>query len=330
MLPIKYSQKSLPPHVLISLSTDSRSRFPWISRCVVVLFTGSVLAATGAGKTNPPPDAVPPHSIAIGISESLYRGMPASIAQAGEPGAEALMQKSAGVPCKILPASPSQELGNRLAKDAIQLGVFSGVEFAWESARHPGLRPLAILINQHPDRRAVLLVRGQSAAAGFAGLKQGVLAVPSRSPEHCRLFVENKCRTLKTTCEKYFSSIAEPGTTEDALDDLVDGKVAAAVVDKVGLEAYQRRKPGRFGKLKALLTSGPFPDTVIAYHAGALDAATLQRLRQGLCDADETLVGRHMLTLWMATSFELPPESFDKLLLETAKRNPAPALVSQK
>jgi phosphonate transport system substrate-binding protein len=283
------------------------------------------LAATSPARTTPPAEP-----ISIGISKSVMECMPVPIAQAGGPAAEALMQNSAGAPCKILPASSSEQIGNQLAKNAIQLGVFSGVEFAWQRVKHPQLRPLAIVVNQHPDRRAVLLVRAIGGAPGFAGLEQKVLAVPSRSPEHCRLFVESKCRMAGTTCEKYFSQVAESNSIEDALDDLVDGKVGAAVVDQVGLESYQRRKPGRFAKLKALFTSEPYPDTVIAYRAGALDEATLQRLRQGLCAADETLVGRHMLTMWMATSFELPPKDFDKLLKETIKTNPAPSLVTQK
>ena len=77
-------------------------------------------------------------------------------------------------------------------------------------------------------------------------------------------------------------------------------------------------------------TSQPFPDTVIAYYAGGLDEATLKRLRQGLCDADENPVGRQMLAMWMATSFEVPSDRFEKLLTEIVKTNPAPKLISQK
>ena len=135
-----------------------------------------LLTSTNSARANPPSDG-----IVVGISQSLTRDLPKPLATAGMPGAGALMEKSAGVPCKILPASPCDELGEKLANNAVQLGVFSGVEFAWERARHPGLRPLAILINQHPERRAVLMARKDNAVADFAGLKQSALAIPQRS-----------------------------------------------------------------------------------------------------------------------------------------------------
>ena len=165
----------------------------------------------------------------------------------------------------------------------MQLAVFPGVEFAWERAKHPDLRPLAILVNHHRDRQAVLVVKAENPADEVGDLKDAILALPRCSPEHCRLFLEGSCRSAGLSAESLFARINESTTVEDALDDLVDGSVGAAVIDRAGLDAYARRKPGRFGKLKLVVTSARFPDTVIAYHEGALDKATILRLRQGLC-----------------------------------------------
>ena len=106
---------------------------------------------------------------------------------------------------------------------------------------------------------------------------------------------------------------------------MVDGTVQAAVVDGVGLEAYKRRKPGRFAKLKELLKSELFPDTVVAYHRGALDDATLERFRSGLMRADKTATGRLLLMLWTLTAFEAVPPDYEQMLGDIAKAYPAPS-----
>ena len=127
-----------------------------------------------------------------------------------------------------------------------------------------------------------------------------------------------------------FAHLAAPATIEDALDDLVDGIVQAAVVDNVGLASYARRKPGRFAKLKVLLTSEPFPDTVVAYRDRCVDEATLQRLQQGLTQAHKSPVGRNMLALWNITSFEAKPADFESLLASSAKAYPTPGTAEAK
>ncbi len=69
---------------------------------------------------------------------------------------------------------------------------------------------------------------------------------------------------------------------ESALDDVVRGKYPAALVDTSGLEFYKDLKPGVFARLKVLVQSEVFPPVVIVYHKGALNDATLARIRNGL------------------------------------------------
>jgi ABC-type phosphate/phosphonate transport system substrate-binding protein len=327
MFPLRYSLHSLHQQVrsqrtyLDSRKTSccitllSLAKRNWaVQICLSLLF-----AFAGAAPCNAQPDL-----LLLGMARSLTKDVPEATTRAGLPAVALLVQKSTGVPCKILDPMPYEDLGERLAKDRLQLAIFQGVEFAWEHPNRPELRPLVILVNQQRDRQAKLVIRADSAAGRWFDLKNTALALPQRSRDHCRLFIERHCRENGGTPEQFFSRITAPTTVEDALDDLAEGAIGAAVVDRIGLTSYERRKPGRYGKLKVLLSSERFPDTVIAYHAGALDEATLQRFRQGLLQADKTLVGRHMLALWTATSFELPPADFEKLLVDIPKSYPAP------
>jgi ABC transporter, phosphonate, periplasmic substrate-binding protein len=288
------------------------------------------LLLLGLSGSAAPAIAEEPDSILVGVAGTLTRDVPTATLLATRPAVDSFMESSSGLPVTILVPQPSHELAARLADDRVQLGVFPGVEFAWERAKHPELRPLAILINQERDRQAVLVVRADNHAIGFCNLKEGKLALPKRSPEHCRRFLEASCRTMGQGVEEAFPQITEPATVEDALDDLIDGIIATAVVDRAGLKAYARRKPGRFGKLKLLVSSVRFPDPVIAYRAGALDEALIQRLHRGLSQADKTPEGRNILTLWMATAFEIPTAEYDKLLVEILKTNPNPGAVAQR
>jgi len=96
-----------------------------------------------------------------------------------------------------------------------------------------------------------------------------------------RLFVERQCQANGKKPEEFFAKITNPENVEDALDDAVDGTVQAVAVDRAALEAFKKRKPARFGRLKEAARSQPFPPSVVAYSEGVLDNATLQRFRDG-------------------------------------------------
>jgi ABC-type phosphate/phosphonate transport system substrate-binding protein len=234
------------------------------------------------------------------------------------------MQAATGQPSEIVKPMAAGTLADRLLKDDLQLAAFQGVEFAWEQQKHAALRPLLIAVNQTRDRQAHLVVRKDSPAQGWLDLRGLTLGVPRRSREHCHLFVGRHCHECGATALQFFSRITRPATIEDALDDVVDGDVTAAVVDGVGLKAYEQRKPGRATRLRRLCASEKFPDTVIAYHAGALSPETLERCRAGLLRANKTQRGRLLLSLWMLTHFEELPKDFDKRLAEIRRVYPEP------
>ena len=122
--------------------------------------------------------------------------------------------------------------------------------------------------------------------------------------------------------EEFFAKITNPENVEDALDDAVDGAVQAVAVDRAALEAFKKRKPARFNRLKEVAKSQPFPPTVVVYLEGVLDNATLQRFRDGLLNASRKEKGQTLLTLFRLTGFETVPNDFDRVLAETRKAYP--------
>jgi ABC-type phosphate/phosphonate transport system substrate-binding protein len=269
------------------------------------------------------PNQEPP--LRLGITDSLFRDVPRSQNGSGRKIFSALMKAQTGLSNELAAPAPVAELAQQLEDGRLDFAIVQGVEFAWARQQHPRLRSLLILVNERPYRRAHLVVRQDSDATCWAELKGKALAVPAQSREHCLLFYERPCKSLGQEPEHFFAKILKTPTLEDALDDVIEGQAQAAVVDEVGLEAYARRKPGRFAKLKELARSELFPDSVVAYRAGALDEHTLHRCREGLLGADKQAQGRLLLMFWRVTSFAPLPAGFEDRLVEIAKAYPAPS-----
>jgi ABC-type phosphate/phosphonate transport system substrate-binding protein len=206
----------------------------------------------------------------------------------------------------------------------VQLALFEGVEFAWAKEKWPDLHPLVIVVNEHRNRQAFLMVRQDSKVTSFSDLEGKQLAIPRRSRSHCHLFVERLCQENGKEAKEFFSKVITSSGAEAALDDLTDGGVQAVVVDREALSCYKRRKPGRAGRLKELQKSEVFPDSVIAYGPGVFDQAVLNRFKEGLEKADSTAIGRQLLLLWNMTSFEDVPAEYEKLLADIGKAYPPP------
>jgi ABC-type phosphate/phosphonate transport system substrate-binding protein len=266
-----------------------------------------------------------PEVMRVCLARSLFRDVPDSLVNLSIPPFRALVLAETGLDSTVLPPLQHDQLADRLAQGDIEIGVFQGVEFAWEQQRHPELTALAIGVNQVRNRHGYLLVAANSPLSKWDDLAGKSLAIPCRSQVHCLLFAERHCRADGREFPQTLSKTTAPATAEEALDDVVDGLVQAAVVDGVAMKAYERRKPGRFARLKVLFASECFPDPVVAYRSRSLDNATMRRLQRGLADAHRSLIGGHLLTLWNLTAFEQVPPEYDRLLLTIAKAYPPPA-----
>lgn len=273
-------------------------------------------AAAGA-----PEPAAP---VRIGMVSTLFRDVPPALMMAMMQPFGSIMQRMTGVPGQLVPGGDHDHLGKQLAADEVQLAVFHGIEFAWVRLKHPELQPLMLAVNQDRHLRCHLVVRDDCEAQGFADLAGKTLALPKGTREHSRLFLARNCRECGKDAKALFGKITVPSTIEDALDDVVDDEVQAAIVDGVALDAYKRRKPGRYAKLKTLVRSETFPTGVVAYRPGAIDDERLERFREGMTNAHKDPLGKQMLTLWKLTGFEPVSDDYEATLNNIVKFYPPP------
>jgi ABC-type phosphate/phosphonate transport system substrate-binding protein len=267
--------------------------------------------------------ADPPATVRIGLVRTLFRDVPEPMVQLMmmEPFG-ALMRSHTGLNGKVIACGDAHDLGGKLHRGKVDLGVFHGFEFAWAQEKYPDLRPLAIAINKYRHLTANLVVRNDTDAAGFTSLKGKVIALPRHSPEHCRLFLERACRECGAEPRGFFTKVATPANVEDALDEVVRGKVQAAVVDGVSLKSYQQIKSGCCARLKVLKQSEIFPAAVVAYRQGALEPATLTRIHEGMIGANQNARGRDLMAMWKLTAFENVPADYAQTLANIARVYP--------
>lgn len=279
-----------------------------------------VLAALSTAENNPPAAQTP---VRIGMINTLFRDTPEGVALAMMQPFGAMMRAQTGVAGHLVPGGDADSLAEKLATNQLQLGVFHGIEYAWARLKHPQLRPLVIAVNQHRQLHAYLVVRGESKVSTLNDLKGKAFALPRQSKEHCHVFVHHGCRQCGDEPCKFFTVVTSPANLEEALDDVVDGVVQATVVDGIGLECYQRRKPGRFAKLKSIQQSEPFPAAVVVYKPGTVEAGKLEQFRTGLLKAGESATGKQLLNLWKLTGFEPVPSNYEANLEAIARSYPS-------
>ena len=295
----------------------------------MVIFALLVGAGVAGGMPAAEGEHPRPEKLRIGVLESLFKGLPKPMALAASQPFRALMETQTGLQGELTAAGDVCFISQQLQEDKIDLAVFQGFEFAWARLKYPDFRPLMIAVNGSRHLQAHVLVLKQNAAQELANLKGNALAVPRTNRDHCRLYVERTCRALGQTPLDFFGQTPAPLNAEDALDDVVDGKTPAVLVDGVAVDSYKRRKPVRFDKLREIGKSEVFPAGVIAYRQGGLDAAKVRRLRDGLVAANQTAYGRQLLTLWRLTGFERVPDDYDQTLTDIAKAYPPPADIAK-
>jgi len=262
--------------------------------------------------------------IYVGVIGSLCPDTPEPVMQAMLRPFKSLLETQTGLSGQLVIGRDAISLSRKLKDDSVQLAVFHGVEFAWARAKNPGLKPLLICVNQHHVLHAYLVVRKDLKASSPADLEGKTLALPQQSREHCRLFLERRCVRPGSDPRHFFASISNSADLEEALDDVVDGRVQAAVVDSCALAAYRRLKPGCADQLRTLVESEGFPPAVVAYQSGSLSEDMLQRFRDGLLAARSSRRGQQLLEMCRITGFEPVPEDYEQMLTDIAKAYPPP------
>jgi len=263
--------------------------------------------------------------VKIGLVKSLFRDKEESSVKGLTTAFGDLMKEATGLTGSMQVLGDASDVGKQLQDGKVQLGVFHGYEFAWAKQKYPDLRPLCIAINQDRNLYAHLMVKYDSDIKDFAQLKGKVFALPNHTQAHSRLFVERALAAAGgESPEKYFGKVVKHRHVEAALDDVVRGKVQAAVADGVALEGYKSLKPGAYTALKSVQKSVTFPASVVAYREGGLDEATRKRLRDGMIGANKRERSRELMTMWKLTAFEDPPADYARTLEGVAKAYPPP------
>jgi ABC-type phosphate/phosphonate transport system substrate-binding protein len=238
---------------------------------------------------------------------------------------QVLLGTALGSDVEFSPTWDALQLGERVATGKVPVGLFEGVEFAWAQQKYPDLRPLVLVVNGPRPLQAHLLVRADAGITSAQDLRGKVLAIPLSPLHQGRLFLQHVCPQARPGSAGFFARTIHPLSGEEALDDLADGTVQAAVVDGNVLASYERRKPVRFSRLRVLRSSKPFPPSVIAYRSGVLDQATLRRLREGMLHLHRTPGGQQLLTLCHLTDLQPVPADYESLLAQVARTYPVPA-----
>jgi len=287
--------------------------------CGGILLTAVVLAAPSAGETPAKVDV-----LKIGTTSALGGNVEQGQEETARSTFRKFMKDETGYSSDVQAVDSWDILGEQLAARKLHLGVFLGQEFAWARAKNPKLRPLAIAVNTYPYRYAHLVVNQDSKAAGFASLQSKLIGLPKVGLPYLRLWLDGQCRMTGKDAEAFFGSLQLQENVELILDDLIDGKLAAALVDRVGLEGYRRRKPGRASALKELAQSGPLIPALVAFQEGGLAPADQQRILDGVAKAEKKKDGQRLLSLFRLSAFQAVPRDFDTVLAESLKQYPPP------
>src|SRR6516165_10151419 len=238
----------------------------FVRRCLLAaVAVGSLQISQSAADD---PITEPVNCVRIGVTESLNRDTDPRLMLALIPPFRSMVSSCTGLECSLSDGGDAFQLATRLARGQLDFGIFQGIEFAWIQQKHPELIPCLTVVNSKPYLRACLVVPTCRQAAALSDLLKGSITVPLHSLDDAYEFLSKLCREQGLLPEKLLARLIQPSDAEEALDQVVEGMVPAAVVEEISLECYGRRKPGRFQRLGILQRSECFPATVIAYRAG--------------------------------------------------------------
>ncbi len=275
----------------------------------------------------PKSSAEAPKPIRIGMAKSFFLDVPDAMVQMLSIPFRSLMKNQTGLDGRLETSMDCFELGEKLEKNEIQLGVFHGFEFAWVKEKYPKLRPLMIAINKDRELSANIVLREDKNFTSFADLKGKQISLPKRSRGHCRLFLERRIEECGSTPAD-FCKLCNHSNIETALDEVVLGNVECIVIDGVSLDCYRQIKPGCFKRLKIFKRSEIFPAAVVVYQPGNLRTSIINRFRNGMLNAHKNFRSRHLMTMWKLTAFEPIPNNYNAILTNIRKCYPSPNLES--
>jgi ABC-type phosphate/phosphonate transport system substrate-binding protein len=261
-------------------------------------------------------------TLQIGLDRSLFRDTPQLITHTIAQAFKYAFENHVGLCGEVKSGTDALTLARQLHDREVHVALFSGHEFAWAREQYPDLQPLVVVSSPY-QRQACLVVSRASRVESVADLKGKVVSMPRRVPSFCRLFLERSCG-IGNRPEVFYSKMERPADSEDALEDVIDGQVGAALVHVGHLEAFKTARPDRYAKLKELARSELFPPIVLAYDPKGLGEAQVRTIRTGMLEMNKTRQGQEFLNLCRMRKFEAAPRDFEQLLHSITKAYPSP------
>jgi ABC-type phosphate/phosphonate transport system substrate-binding protein len=265
--------------------------------------------------------AAPAQEISIGIVPSLMNDLSAGQQKFIRGEFPILVKEFTGLDGKLTEDKSFEEVAKKTLAGEHQFAVFQGVEFAWITAKHTGLKPLLTAIYRMPRHQAVLVAKKGSPVKSAADLKGKSLGWFKAGKAHVVLYTEKLAGGDPT---KYFGKMVAPTNPEATLDDVLLGKVDGAVVDEASLEVYKEVNPGRYNRLQIVSKSVEFPPSVVAYAQGKVNDQMLTQFKNGMLKANDSPRGRDVMSSFRITAFQPVPAEYDTWLAEIRKEYPAP------
>jgi ABC-type phosphate/phosphonate transport system substrate-binding protein len=269
----------------------------------------------------PRADAQAATKLKIGLPKTMFRDVPAGVMDAAAIPFRDLFKRQAGLDGDVALVETHDALAAQMKDGKVDVGLFTGFEFAWVRANYPEIVPLVVAVPNGRTIQAVLVVNKTAKAEKPADLAGACVAIPLGTKPHCHLFIERLRLGLPADC--CGAAKMQPKGAEDVLDGVAGGELTAGLVDIATLTAYQNNKPGAYAQLRVVAKSEVFPPSVIAYRKG-LDAASVSKMHAGLVKASGTPQGKAFMMLAKMKAFEELPADFDADLKRIAAAYPPP------
>lgn len=281
-----------------------------------VIFTLAILV----GSANEIHAAAPGGAVRIGMIQTMFQDMPEQYLGPMAKRFTSIVKDQTGMSSTLELTPDAQTLARQLKDGKLHLGVFQGFEYAWVMEEFPELAPLAVAVPTAKRFQAILVVHKDSQATGFHDLAGKTIAYPKGNRGHCLVYLK-KCQ-LNVNAEAVNCQIIASPSIGDALEDIVDGKIDATIIDQGVFENFKRVRSGRGAQLKVIDASEEFPLSAVVYRKGILSSSVLTRFRDGLTTAHTSREGQFMMRLWSLSRFSTVPSDYSSQLGRILKAYP--------
>lgn len=277
-----------------------------------------LMGAGSAGAQMPPPA-----DVKIGFPRALFRDVPAALIEAAAKPFQNTLRKTAGLNGTMEVLPDYRAVAAALKDGKLDIAVFHGFEYAWVKDM-PELVPVVVTIPNCGKVQACLVVSTANMGAGPKDLKGACVAVPNGSKAHCQMYLDWMREKEGVPAADCCPAKAAGLTSEEVLDEVLNGKFEAALVDVSALVAYELNKPGCFQNLKILRKSELLPAAVVVHRRGGLSADQVVAVRDGLINCNKTAAGKTFTMFWNLKGFAEANADYAAALERSLKAYPPP------